>query len=285
MELKNLAAALAALLAPVPVAIAGKERAMIHHDSLNIEDIENLQPAPFRIRETFAAVGLPSFVSYVNRYKDDASTIFVTPDLTSLANGAVLATAVLDYHVADAQPAESKAEPNAARWGTHKATLFARPSLPYAKLLALDGKMLDQPSFAQALEDIARFSSSHSSADLIEIARTINLTSKGDFKNFEDELSGSVEFKFDVMVKGSAGTQTRALAVPSTIDFVIPLIDGLKPVVVTAKFLYRVPENPGSKITLGIKIVDRVWLEDAAVNEAKAEIAELTKLPVYVGKL
>lgn len=270
-----ISALVAALAQPVPVT----DGAMAVPENYNLHSLEEFEPAPNRIRATVEAVGIDSFTSYINRFKNPDSTIFITPDLTQLAHGACLATAVIDYHASGT--AEFLERP---RWGDHVVTLYARPSLPYAKLLALDGKLLDQPSFAQALEDIARFSSSHPAADLIEVARTISLTSKGDFKSFEDELSGSVDFKFDLAVRASAGTQTRSLTVPSVIAFNIPLIEGLSPVTVEAKFLYRVPDGPGGKVSLGIKIVDRVWLEDAAIREAHTKIAELTSLPVYVGK-
>lgn len=279
MDLKELAAAIVGLLQPVSINDRGGDL-LIAHEDLAVRNLEQYRDRPKRIRQTFNAVGIESFVGYVNRYKNADSTIFITPDLKSLAAGGTLATAVIDYHVNGGS--ENPGE-NEARWGDHVVTMFARPSLPYAKLLALDGKQMEQPDFAQALEDIARFSSSHAQADLIEIARTINLTSKGAFKSFEDELSGSVDFNFDVQVKASAGTQTRTLAVPTTIDFDIPLIDGLAPVKVTTKFIYRVPDGPGGRVQLGVKIVDRVWLEDQAIHEAKAALIEKTALNVYVG--
>ena len=282
MELNQLLPALIALIGAQPADLS--KRVLVAHEDQKLLDLEHLSERPARIRQHFAAAGIDAFTGYVNRFKDPNSTIFITPTLTSLANGAVLATAVLDYHESSAQPAEGGALPHEPRWGQHTASLAARPSLPYAKLLALDGKFMDQPQFAQALEDIARFASSHSQADLVETARTISLTSKGDFKSFEDELSGSVDFKFDVRVGATAGTAERKLTVPSTIDFTIPLIDGLDPVVITTKFKYRVPESPGAKVTLGIQIVDRVWLEDAAIAEAKGKLADATKLPVYVGE-
>ena len=269
MELNQLLPALIALIGAQPADLS--KRVLVAHEDQKLLDLEHLSPRPARIRQHFAAAGIDAFTGYVNRFKDPNSTIFITPTLTSLANGAVLATAVLDYHESNPQPAEEGHLPHDPRWGNHVVTLAARPSLPYAKLLALDGKFMDQPQFAQALEDIARFASSHSQADLVETARTISLTSKGDFKSFEDELSGSVDFKFDVRVGATAGTAERKLCLP--------------PVTVITKFKYRTPQNPGDKVTLGIQIVDRVWLEDAAIAEAKGKLADATGLPVYVGSV
>lgn len=278
-----LAALMNALAQPQILDNAGAEIAAVP-PGWCIEGLEQFRETPDRITTTVALNGLPSFLGYVNRFKDHRSTIFITPNLTQLQNGAVLATAHLDYHESTADTGYAAEQGrHIPSWMDHTATLFARPSLPYAKLLALDGKMLDQPSFAQALEDIARFSSSHPAAELVEIARSISLTSKGDFKSFEDELSGSVDFRFDLAVRASAGTQERRLSVPSTIGFNITLIDGLQPAMIEVKFVYRVPDQPGGKVMLGIKIVDRVWIEEAAITEAAAMVAEGTGLPVYVG--
>lgn len=238
----------------------------------------DLRTRPERVNTDVTLLGIPSFNAYVNRFKNEDSTIFVTPNLSKLADNMTLATAHLEYHedgagVSSAAPA----------FLTHNARLTARPSLVYAKLLGLDGRLLDQPTFAQALEDIARYSSSHAAADLLEVARTINLTSKGDFKNYEDDFSGSTEFRFDLRVAANAGTQERKLIVPSVIEFRCPLIDGLSDEVVSAKFMYRVPNGPEGKVQLGIKIVDRAYLEEKAIGEAANAIAEATNLPVYVG--
>lgn len=243
------------------------------------EDNTDLRDSPVRVEQVVTMTGLPSFLDYVNRFKGASSSIFITPDLTQLANGAVLARAFLDYHTEDAAMGAIPA------WLRHEVKLTARPSLAYAKLLAMDGKLMDQPTFATSLEDIARFASSHDAADLLEIARTLSLTSKGDFKSFEDEFSGSVDFRYDLAVRASAGTQERKLSVPSHIDFTIPLIDGLSPVQVQAKLLYRVPDSPGGKVSLGVRIVDRVWLEEAAITETAGNISEATSLPVYVGSV
>ena len=223
-----IAALLGALAQPQLIAHEGKELAALP-PNWSTHDLESLRAHPDRVNATINTNGMDSFTAYVNRFKDGTSSVFVNPNLTQLQSGSTLATAYLDYHTEEGSNGGAEAS-----WLGHTATLFARPSLPYAKLLNLDGKMLDQPSFAQALEDIARFSNTHAAGDLLDIARTISLTSKGDFKSFEDEFSGSVDFKFDLAVRASAGTQERRLSVPSHIGFEIPLIDGLTPTQVQA---------------------------------------------------
>ena len=279
MDLKELIAAVLGLAAKPEIVVIDGREVLLRPDGWDVQGLENYRQRPDRIENTITITGVDSFLQYVNRFKGAESSIFITPDLTQLANGATLATAIIDYHGGDDADFERKL----ADHQTHKVLLRGRPSIAYGKLLALDGKLLAQDEFARALEDIARFSSSHAAGDLLDIARTLSLTSKGDFKSFEEEFSGSVDFKFDLQVRASAGTQERKLTVPSHLAFHVPLIDGMAPTDVQAKFLYRVPDGPGGKVQLGIRIVDRPWLEDAAIRDVAKVIEEETALPVYVG--
>ena len=273
MENNLIKALVAALATPTILQQDGRELAAVP-DNFQIESLERFREAPDRTRAELTMNGLDSFCSYVNRFKEAAaSTVFVTPNLKSLQEGMTLATAVIDF----------PQDYNDPRWGEHVVRMAARPSQAYAKLIALDGKLLPQSDFARALEDIARFSSSHPAAELLEVAQTISLTSKGDFKSYEDDFSGSTEFRFDLAVKANAGSQERRLIVPTHIGFHVPLIDGLEDVDVQVKFLYRVPAEPGGKVLLGIQIVDRPWLEEAAINRAANAIRDKTALDVFVG--
>lgn len=268
---------ISALAKPVPVDLPHVQGIALP-PGWSFDEERDPRAAPERINTTVTLSGIPSFVEYVNRFKTGPSTIFVSPDLSKLSNNMTLATAYLEYH----DPIAPEPEP---AFLTHKALLTARPHLIYSKLLQLDGRLMPQSDFAQELEDIARFSSSHAAADLLEVARTINLTSKGAFKSFEDDFSGSTEFRYDLQVQANAGAVERKLVVPSTIQFRAPLIEGLSEEMVEVKFLYRIPRNAGDAVQLGIKIMDRAYIEEKAIAEAVDKIAGLTSLPVYIGSL
>lgn len=242
-------------------------------DGMNVVDLEKYAASPTSIRQTVELHNLEDFTSLVNRFKNDASIIFVSPNLKSLAGGGTLATAVIDYHGKDA-PA----------WGNNTITLKARASLAYEKLMALDGKLLPQPDFAVAIEDVSAFASSIPRADLLEIAQTLRLTSKGDFSNFNDEASGSVDFRYNLQVNASAGTSVeRKLTVPAQVSFKVAVLDGLDPVDVPVKLLYRTPNSTNDKVQMGFKILDRAWIEDAALQQVASTISEGTKLEAFKG--
>lgn len=257
-------------------------------DDFKVHDLEAFAERPTRIRETVVLTGLTSFIPYVNRFKNHSSTIFVVPDLSQLSKSSTLATAVIDYHLAKPlQLVDGSGPPEVlapgARWGSHKVTLKASPSLAYAKLLEIDSKLMAQDEFARWVEGMARFATSHAAADLIELARTLQLTSKGAFKTFDDDFSGSVGFVYDVQVRADAGSAERRLTVPQEIVFQVALIDGLDEVPVPVKFLYRVPAEVGGKVQVGIKIIDRLWLEKAAIDTVAAKLHADTELDVFVG--
>lgn len=242
-------------------------------DNMGVVDLEQYGIAPTSIRQSVELHNLEDFTSLVNRFKNDASIIFVSPNLKSLAGGGTLATAVIDYHGKDA-PA----------WGNNTITLKARASLAYEKLMDLDGKLMPQPDFAVAIEDVSAFASSIARADLLEVAQTLRLTSKGDFSNFNDEASGSVDFRYNLQVNASAGTSVeRKLTVPAQVTFKVAVLDGLDAVDVPVKLLYRTPNNPSDKVQMGFKILDRAWIEDAALQQVAATVSEGTGLNAFKG--
>ena len=243
-------------------------------DNMTLVDLEKHDANPSRIRQSVSLTSIGKFVQLVNRFSNEHSIVFIAPDLKSLGGGAgkPLATAVIDYH-----------RTGAPEWGSNRISLEARASLAYQKLMELDGKLMDQPDFAKSLEELARFSHTHAQADLLEIAQTMRLTSKGEFKNYDDEVSGSVDIRYDLQVQASAGTTERKLSVPTEIGFSVSLIEGLPAAVVPVKLLYRTPASPGQKVQMGIKIIDRTWIEEAAIAGVTERIETETNLEAYPG--
>ena len=272
MELKDL---FDGLKPPVPVeaiSVPGLPAGVFAvHEDYRLEDTEHLEAAPHAIRSNVALVGIDSFTAYVNKFKDADSLLFINPDISSIGKGA-LATAVLDYHRAD--------DP---RWGRHTVTLSAGPGKVYEKLMQLDKRLLDQNEFSKLIEELAKFTISPPAADLLEICRTLRLSSKGDFKSAEDDVSGSVDFVFNVAVNASAGSEDKRLVVPQELVFRAAPIDGMPEVEVPVKFIYRVPEQVGGKVQLGIQIIDRAWLEKESLAMVAQILTEKTELLSLVG--
>lgn len=256
-------------------------------ENINLLDLEQFKSHPNLIRATPTMRGIDSFVRYVNKHKTpEVSTIFVVPDLSKLGPNCKLATAILDYHPGvNAGADEGETAPHPAAHGNHVVTLNASPSIAYAKLMDLDGKLFAQDEFAKHVEEIARHSTSLPPAELIEIVQSLQLAAKGEFRSLDDDFTGSVDFKFDVQVSASAGTREKKITVPQHVEFHVVLIEGLEPVSVTCKLRYRQPRNPGEHVAIGFSIVDRSWMEKLAIDEVASRIGSDTELDVFTGTL
>lgn len=250
----------------------------------NIKTISDYASRPERVKQTVTLHDLVSFTGYVNRFKNPDSVLFFTPNVSKIATSLIIATAVIDYHQSPIDTTSDAEEPG-ARFGDHTVKLVASPSLAYRKLLELDGQLIPQAEFARKLDDIAKFSKTIPAGDLKEVARDLSLTSKGDFRNYEDDLSGSITFGYSLKVNASvnSGTSQRNLAVPSAIDFEVSILEGQEPVLVECDFRYAVPNGPDDSVKLGIRIKDREWLEKAAIQEVSQFAAEATGLLTLSG--
>jgi len=242
-------------------------------DGVSLKSLEQLMPAPPRTTGSTKLHQYDAFVAYVNKYKKQDAMIFVSPDIV-FRSGGKLAEAVLDF------PGASNPS-----WSGHYAELIVQPSIEYKMLTELDSKLLDQDVFARHMLNLARFCSSMSSADLLELAQKLTLTSNGAFRSINDDLSGSVSVAYDVAVsaKVDSGTTTKNIEVPASISFNMPMLLGGQAVSLNADLLYRIPDEAGGKIKLGIRLPDRVYVERDVLEALVAQLATDTSLAVAVG--
>src|SRR5690606_11950335 len=110
---------------------------------------------------------------------------------------------------------------------------------------------------------------------------------KGDFQSYDDDLTGSVQLRFDLQVSANAGTQNRKLDVPRELIFKLPLLDGpgYADHLVRAELLYRIPRGAGEKVQLGIRLPDRLWMESDLIEALSAHIRDETGLLTIVGSV
>lgn len=242
-------------------------------DGVNLHSLEAFQDAPNRIAGISTFHRFDDFAGYVNAYKGEGSRIFVDPDL-KFGRGGVLATAFMDFP-----------EPGKPAWTTHQARLVVSPALEYQLLTALEGRgLIAQPDFALALRDVSRFCTTLSSADLLEIAQTLTLSSKGEFATIEDNFSGSVRFGYDVQVKATSDTTARKnVEVPREIGFNLPVLLGGRNFDLVAELLYRIPADKADKVKMGIRIPDRAFVERAVLEQQVQELGQATGLVVALG--
>lgn len=242
-------------------------------EGVSIQSLERFMPAPSRITGAVMLYRYDDFVRYVNDFKQDGARIFVTPELV-FARGGEMARAYLDYP-----------KPGEPAWSTHHVVLNVQQSLEYKLLTDLANKgLMVQADFALALRDVARFATTISAADLVEIAQTLTLSSKGEFASVEDNFSGSVRFGFDVQVKATSdATARKNIEVPQTIGFNLPVLLGGAPVDLEVELLYRVPNSKEDKVKMGIRIPDRLFVERAVLEESANKLEASTAVPTAFG--
>lgn len=243
-------------------------------DDHKLIDLERFSQFPSRTRKTVDLTTAKSFYNYVDRFKKKGSVAFVTPNLDTVNANSTIATVVFDYD-----------DPELPQWGTHKANLKARPSLPYALLQQLHDKFYAQPDFAKMLKKLARFATAPDAATMLEIAQSLSLTSSGEFEHLEDDVSGSVKLNYSVAVsaKANSASQKKALDVPEHFEFQMPVMEGGDPQTISCEFRYRVPASAESKLALGISIVDKEYIEKDALDAVALGIVETTGLLVLMG--
>lgn len=244
-------------------------------DGVTLQNVdEKTLPAPLRTSGITQLHQYPAFVKYVNKYAEPDAMIFVSPEI-AFRSGGMLASAQLDF------PAPGKPQ-----WSGHVAQLIVHPSIEYTMLTNIDGKLLEQDEFARQMLKLGRFCTSMSSADLLELAQKLTLTSRGAFRSITDELSGSANIAYDVQVSAkvdSGGTTTKNIEVPSSISFNLPMLLGGSPVSLNADLKYRIPDEAGGKIKLGLSLPDRVYVERDVLEALVQQLNTDTGLAVAVG--
>jgi uncharacterized protein YfdQ (DUF2303 family) len=269
--------ALTAAVEPVALPIIRSE-AIALPPNWKLQDTEHLLPFPKRARARVQLCSPTDFLAYIERYKRPNSLAMVNPSFAALSAGGTLATVIIDYHDPETDDAGT------AGWCDHVAEFTPAMSPAYALLCDIDGIILPQEEFAGRLRDLARFCTSHAAADLLEIVRTLTLTSRGEYASLNDDISGSVRLGYDVQVDAKAGTAARSLEIPREIHFGVPIFlgdDESRDIV--AELLYRVPKQAGGQVQLGIRMPERRWLEDELTRSLAATIREKSGLLTVVG--
>jgi hypothetical protein len=247
----------------------------------NLTGIDQFREFPRHIKESLRLTTLGSFCDYVNRYKRiDDSLVMINPDLATINAATALATAFIDYHT----PNSATRIAEQPRKASHQVAFHPTPSPAYALLCDMDGKLLEQDAFCLRLRDLTRFCTSHPGGELLEIIRTLSLTSRGEYQSHSDDVNGSVRLKYNLDVEATAGTQEKSLTVPSTISFAVPVfLDDTDATEIVTELCYRTPRQSGGKVQLGLRLPERLWLEHQRIEAVASKIREVTGLLVITG--
>lgn len=150
----------------------------------------------------------------------------------------------------------------------HGASLNLKLSTEWAQWVQFSGKLMGQEQFAEFIEDHAEQIMSPSSAEIMEIASTLQVKRGVEFEQGTSLSTGETQFTFREQDKTTAG-KAGQLAIPNELLLALTPFKGGSAYKVTAKFRYRLR---GSELALGYKLLDVEKIQDNAFGEVAETI-------------
>lgn len=155
-------------------------------------------------------------------------------------------------------------------WGDHQGHMRLRPTPQWKEWASVDGKLLDQESFATHVQDRAADFIDPAAMDMREVAETLTLNVGATVASGVRLRDGARRIVFNETVDATAGAE-REVEIPELITLRFPLFEGTEPVELTARFVYRRAEG---RLKLAVQVVDRALVERAAVDQVVAKVAD-----------
>ena len=197
-----------------------------------------------------------SFVAYVNRHKVAGTEIYAHTNTSSVV-------AVIDSH-------EAIDDGAFGGWQKHKLSLVLETSKAWLAWEAADGKLVDQQTFADFLDDRYLDVIDPAPAVLIDIARTFQAKTSVNFESGFREGSGDVTLQYIEDTKAKAG-QKGDIEIPARIQLALrPYVGG--PIYsIWASFRYRLT---GGNVVLGFRLERPENILEAAFADIVTEIRD-----------
>ncbi|HEY9413821.1 MAG TPA: DUF2303 family protein [Pseudonocardia sp.] len=250
--------------AAAPVALEpGKYHIVRTADGIRTVDLTGPEHTgtPARKSGTTTVRDAGSFAAYFTKHSDTDTEVYADADRLTV-------TAVLDAHTA-----------TAARWSGHRLTLSLRKTKAWEQWLALDGKLMGQEAFAEFIEDHLPELLEPAAATMLEIAQSIQATTKAEFQSGTRLQSGERQLKYVEDTRASAGRKGE-LTIPEQFTVGLVPFEGSDGYRLTARLRYRIQD---SQLRMGFKL-DR---PDDTIRTAFADvvtaIGEQIEQPVMNG--
>lgn len=193
----------------------------------------------------------PSFATYLNKHGIEGETEISAHETEGLFS------AVIDAGTDD--------EPG---WRHHQLKLDLTASDEWKVWTAQSGRLLTQEAFAEFIEDNARNVVSPSSAELLEVAQSLQVKRGVDFESGTRLSDGNVQFGYRETTTATAGT-AGSLTIPATLDLALSPFRGGQPYKVPATFRYRLQEK---RLALGFKLQNADQIRRDAFAAIAAEV-------------
>lgn len=200
--------------------VNGVPFAMLHKD-MRIEELEAAKKQPTRIKQNIELTTAQSFIDYYTAFATDRSVILCDMQSAKFK-------AIIDYH--------GNGSPD---WCCHTATYQCPHSVEWQRWIAINGKPMEQETFALFLENNVRDIIEPAGARMLEIALTLEAKTSVNFKSALRIDNGETKLTFDETIDTKAGVKGD-LIIPTTIAIGLRVFDGEAPHKFSANFRYRI---------------------------------------------
>lgn len=231
--------------------------AVLVPDGYSLKTFEDHREAPLRIKSVIETDTVESWLSYWNRFSYTESTaIFDLP--------AAKLVGYIDYHETT----------GIANWLDHH-LIYQCPITPeWKRWKENSGKVMDQIAFARFIEDAIPDITDPTGADMLEIAKSLTVHNKVNFRQAIRLDNGETQFTYEENLEGQAGPKGQ-LKIPQTITLGIRLFDGGPGYSVEARFRYSIKE---ARLSMWYDLVRPERVHEAAVMDIYQAIKDGMKL-------
>lgn len=157
-----------------------------------------------------------------------------------------------------------------AGWGDHNIRLRLKASDEWLKWVQASNRLMDQAQFAEFIEDNAASIVEPSSAEILEVAQSLQVKRGVEFESGTRLSDGNVQFGYRETTNATAGTAGQ-LSIPATITLALRPFDGGEAYKVTAHFRYRLQ---GSTLALGFKLQEPTKIREDAFKEVAGGVRD-----------
>lgn len=232
-------------------------------EGYNLEDLEQYHENPRRARGSITTFDVASFNSYMKTYKGVASAIFANPL-------AVTAIGIIDYHT-----------PETPAFCDHRITYVAPRSKEWTVWMAHNCKAMSQYDFAQFIEEHVDDIRNPAGADVLTIARDLEVTKGVNFKSKVDLINGARVFHCAEAINSQSGT--GSVKVPEQFTVGIPIFAGdEKATPLVAKLRYRLRD--GGQLSLWYELQKPEKAEEKAFLDIVKAMHNATGIAPWMGK-
>jgi uncharacterized protein YfdQ (DUF2303 family) len=262
-NLSDIAAAIEAGRATAAVTDLSNGHFVLHKD-MRVERVEEVIPITHRSNAVLSSIS--SFISYVNKYKDDRAYGFIQQYYD---NCGYEASAFLSYMTQeDGEPADNRKPISRASYRSLKSSSLTAWQ-------EKNGKSLGQNEFSEFIEFRRKEIVAPTASELLEMVRTFESTRNVIFKSAIDDRTGRVSVTYqddEKHVNGETGF-------PARISIDIPLFQGASPVQIDCKVRYRCDEGK-LRITYQMENLEPIY---DSVLATEFEAIRSTGIPFYDG--